>query len=79
MLICRDEDLQMQGKKPQSCKIRKIVIDNYKAIDQLVLEFLPPQMVDDTDIFVMGSKNGLGKTSVLESCGLLFLAGVLGH
>jgi hypothetical protein len=66
----------MRRKRTQSCKIRKIVIHNYKAIDQLELDFPAPRMVDDLDIFAMGSKNGLGKTSVLESCGLLFLAGV---
>jgi hypothetical protein len=31
-------------------------------------------MKDDPDILVMGSSNGLGKTSILEACSLLYLA-----
>lgn len=54
------------------------MVKNYKALDNLELDFSPPRMKNDPDIFVMGSKNGLGKTSVLESCALLFLAAASG-
>lgn len=53
-------------------RINKINIKNYKGIDNLELTFSKPQMEDDFDVTVMGSKNGLGKTSVLECCSLLF-------
>jgi len=54
-------------------------VKNYKALDHLELDFPPPRMKSDPDTFVLGSKNGLGKTSVLESCALLFLAAVSGR
>ena len=69
----------MSEKKPLTIKLRRLEIMNFKAIDELSLEFPPPRMSDDPDIFVMGSKNGLGKTSVLESCALLFLAATVGE
>jgi hypothetical protein len=34
-------------------------------------------MRHDPDVMVLGSKNGLGKTSVLEACGLLYLAALI--
>ena len=55
-------------------KIRHISIRNYKGIDELELDFPIPRMPDDPDILVMGSQNGLGKTSVIECCSLLLLA-----
>lgn len=55
-------------------KLRRISIKNYKGIDSLDLELPAPRMLSDPDIFVMGSRNGLGKTSVIECCALLLLA-----
>ena len=59
----------------QNFRIDKISIRNYKGIDSLDLEFPRPKFPNDPDIFVIGSRNGLGKTSVLECCalGLSFL------
>ncbi|MCW8966595.1 MAG: ATP-binding protein, partial [Candidatus Pacearchaeota archaeon] len=54
-------------------RINKIYIKNYKAIDELEIEFTKPLMRDDLDVFVLGSGNGVGKTSVLECCSLFFL------
>jgi len=51
-------------------KLRRIEITNYKAIDHLVLDVPAPTMPGDPDIFVVGSKNGVGKTSLLECCAL---------
>ena len=58
-------------------KIRRISIRDYKGIDSIDLEIPSPSMLDDPDILVMGSKNGLGKTSVIECCALLLLAHTL--
>ena len=55
-------------------KIRRISIQNYKGIDKLDMDFPAPRMPDDPDILVMGSRNGLGKTSIIECCSLLLLA-----
>lgn len=60
-------------------KIRRISIRNYKGIDALEMDFPTPRMPDDPDILVMGSRNGLGKTSVIECCSLLLLALTLGE
>ena len=54
-------------------KIRRISIRNYKGIDALDMQFPVPRLADDPDIFVMGSRNGLGKTSIIECCALLLL------
>lgn len=55
-------------------KIRRITIRDYKGIDELEIDFPIPRMLDDPDIIVMGSRNGLGKTSIIECCSLLLLA-----
>ena len=55
-------------------KIRRIAIRNYKGIDELELDFPPPQMPDTPDIYVIGSSNGLGKTSIIECGAFLLLA-----
>lgn len=62
--------------KPESSptsgvKLRRLVIENFKAIDRLELDFPAPLMEDDPDVTVIGSRNGVGKTSVLEACALL--------
>lgn len=61
--------------RPQpGAKIRRLRVSGYKALDQLDLEFPPPLMPGDPDVVVIGSRNGVGKTSVLEACGLVLLA-----
>lgn len=69
----------MNEIKNISIKIRRISIRNYKGIDELELDFPIPRMPDDPDILVMGSRNGLGKTSVIECCSLLLIALTLGE
>lgn len=59
--------------KKMTIRIERIDIQNYKGIDELELAFPPPRMRDDPDILVMGSKNGLGKTAIIECCSLLLM------
>lgn len=59
---------------PAMQRLRRIEIRNYKAIDALDLDFPPPLMAVDPDITVVGSANGVGKTSLLECCALAHLA-----
>jgi len=71
------------SKKPKpsatkGIKLRRLVVKNVKVIDQLTLDFPAPRMKDDPDVFVLGSKNGLGKTSVLESSAMAFIAAAAG-
>lgn len=51
-------------------RISQVNIRDYKAIDSLELRLPPPQTVDEPDAFVLGSMNGVGKTSVLEACAI---------
>lgn len=64
----------MRKKSNIPIKIRHISIKNYKGIDSIELDFPTPRMLDDPDIIVMGSRNGLGKTSIIECCSLLLLS-----
>ena len=57
-------------------RLSHLKISNYKRIDSLEIDFLPPLMQGDPDILLLGSKNGGGKTSVLECCSLLTLSGL---
>ena len=57
-------------------RLSHLKISNYKKIDSLEIDFLPPLMRGDPDILLLGSKNGGGKTSVLECCSLLILSGM---
>lgn len=64
----------MKRKLNLSIKLRRLEIHNYKGIDDFVMEFPIPKLPGDPDILIMGSKNGLGKTSIMECCSLLLLA-----
>lgn len=69
----------MPRKEPRSgTRLNRLSIKNYKKLDELEIEFPRPLMPKDTDILVFGSENGGGKTSVLECCSLLMLAGTVG-
>lgn len=61
-------------KKSEPLRLKEIRIENYKGIDSLVVEFPQKRFEDDSDIVVIGSQNGLGKTSILECCSLLLYA-----
>jgi predicted ATPase len=57
-------------------RLNRIKISNYKKIDSLEFDLMPPLIEGDADILLLGSKNGGGKTSILECCSLLMLAGL---
>jgi hypothetical protein len=66
------------GKKlTKQIRFERLRVRNFRAIDELDMSFPPARMPDDPDAFVMGSRNGLGKTSVLESCALLLWAAIM--
>jgi len=56
----------------QGIKIRKLKLKNFKAFDNFEIEFPEPEIEGDPDIMVIGSENGVGKTSILEAISLLF-------
>ncbi|MBF0400017.1 MAG: AAA family ATPase [Magnetococcales bacterium] len=64
----------VKKKAMDQFRINRIEITNFKAIDKIEMDFFLPKMKADPDIYVMGSRNGLGKTSILEACTLLSLA-----
>lgn len=57
-------------------RLSGLKITDYKAIDHLELSLPAPTLPDTPDVFVLGSKNGVGKTSVLECAALGVLGGV---
>lgn len=63
----------MKEIKASTVKLRSIKIENYKGIDSLTIDFPIPMLLGDPDILVMGSENGLGKTSVIECCTLILI------
>ncbi len=63
----------MAGDKNFSIKLRSISIKNYKGIDSFSIDFPMPTLFEDPDILVMGSENGLGKTSIIECSALLLM------
>jgi predicted ATPase len=58
----------------KNIRLSRLKISDYKKIDSLEIDFTPPLMQGDPDILLLGSKNGGGKTSVLECCSLLILS-----
>lgn len=74
----RPEEPPESGEKPveatPALKLRRLQIRNYKALDELDLEIPAPRLPGEPDVLVIGSRNGVGKTSVLEACALSTLA-----
>ena len=66
----------MNYPSPKSVKIRKLRIQNFKAFEDIEIDFPEPRMNDDPDVAVMGSENGLGKTTILEAVSVLYLISV---
>lgn len=55
-------------------RIERIKIENYKGIESLELELPAPELRSGSDVFVLGSRNGVGKTSILEAIGLVLFS-----
>ncbi len=64
--------MQSMSELQPTIRINSLDITNYKGIKHLYIEFPSPVMDYDPDILVIGGKNGLGKTSILE-CAMLLL------
>jgi len=60
--------------EPLKVRLRSLYIENYKGIDKLEIQFPGPKLSTDPHVTVIGSENGLGKTSILECCALLLLS-----
>jgi predicted ATPase len=63
-----------QLPEPLKVRLKSLHIENYKCIDNLEIQFQGPKLASDPHVTVIGSENGLGKTSILECCALLFLS-----
>ncbi|MEZ4253144.1 MAG: AAA family ATPase [Polyangiales bacterium] len=51
-------------------RLASLHVENYKSLDKLELKMPAPSTRDQLDAFVLGSKNGVGKSSLLECCAL---------
>jgi AAA15 family ATPase/GTPase len=65
---------RQQLPAPLKVRLKSLHIENYKGIDNLEIHFQGPKLSTDPHVTVIGSENGLGKTSILECCALLFLS-----
>ena len=64
--------------KTSHIRVASIHIKCYRGIDELEMEFPIGRMTLDPDVNILGSKNGVGKTSVLECCAWALLAATSG-
>jgi len=69
----------MSKEKKIRLRYNSLILENIKGFDYFDLNIPLPVLEDDADIFVLGSKNGLGKTTILESCTLLFYGALIGE
>jgi predicted ATPase len=53
-------------------RLKRLAVHNFKCIDSLELDLPAPRFDDEPDVLVLGSRNGAGKTSVLEAIVLLY-------
>lgn len=65
--------IELKKAYKKAIKLKTISITNYKGIDSFTLDFPSPKVAGDPEILAMGSKNGLGKTSIMECCSLLLM------
>ncbi len=66
-----------QDTQKRTLRLKSLKVTNFKALDELELEFPAPRMPIDHDVTVIGSANGVGKTSVLEAIALMTLGSIL--
>lgn len=62
------------GTTNERLRLAGIDVENYKSLDSLHLDFVPPSTSDELDAYVLGSRNGVGKSSLLECCALAVIA-----
>lgn len=55
-------------------RLEKLSVFNYKGVDSLDISFPDGLVATDPDFNILGSMNGVGKTSVLECCAWVLLA-----
>jgi predicted ATPase len=65
---------EQERPDPNTWRLAELHIQNYKSLDDVHLSFPMPSTVDALDAFVLGSQNGVGKTSLLECCALAMIA-----
>jgi len=60
--------VQTESKPPRPrIRVSKVTLEGFKAFKEpFTFEIPPPLALDDPDVIVIGSSNGLGKTSLLE-------------
>ena len=65
--------------KKSNIRISSIEIKSYRGIDYFRIIFPIGKMASEPDVNILGSKNGVGKTSVLECCAWVLLAATYGE
>jgi len=69
------QTVQTEAKPPRPrIRVSKVTLEGFKAFKEpFTFEIPPPLALDDPDVIVIGSSNGLGKTSLLEGIMLALL------
>lgn len=63
-----------RSDRAQVLRLSKLQVENYKSLDKVELNLPAPSTTEQLDAFVLGSKNGVGKSSLLECCALSMMA-----
>lgn len=64
-----------RASKPR-VRLAYLHVENYKSLDSVDLSLPAPSTEDELDAFVLGSKNGIGKSSLLECCAFSMIGAV---
>jgi len=73
-----DKTTQEANAEPRF-RVESISIQNYRAFESINVFFPEPRLRSEHDACVIGSRNGVGKTSVLEAVALTFAMMAIGR
>ncbi len=63
-----------ENNKQLKLRIKKLKLKNFKCFEDFEIEFPEPKLPGSPNATVIGSKNGVGKTSILEAIALSLLS-----
>ena len=62
----------MEKKIIENFRLNSLRLKNIRRFDSFEIDFPLPTMKGDPDIYVIGSSNGVGKTTILEACAMVY-------
>lgn len=58
-------------------RLRRLKVENFRALETFDYRFPDAEIPGEPDVFVLGSRNGMGKTSILEAISLAIMGAEL--